>query len=821
LKQLYPVQRTHVDVIKAALSKHRAALDSSMTGTGKTLAAIVAARELGMPIFVVCPKAVIPAWEREMKEQGVKGVVINYEKLKTGKRFGRWDKKKWVWDIPPNTLIVWDECHKCKSATSQNCKMLVASKEYHNLMLSATVASNPTELRGVGYLLGLFELPKFWNWCRAHGCKTNPWGAFEFDRRKTGALLQIHQQIYPDRGHRMTISDMADHFCDNLIVDDPMDFGDEGEIAKIYAEMDAELAALKTEMSDDSTNPAAQALVAQLRSRQAVELCKIPLMVEMVGDILAEGGSAAVFVNFDATMDALCDRLGTACTIRGGQTPGDREQAIADFQSGVSKIIVCNIEAGGVGVSLHDTTGENPRTALISPNFNEKSLIQVLGRIHRAGGKSPCLQRLLVATGTIEEKIAKSVKIKVKSQDLLNGAENSLSQFESRVYYPTTKPVTYPNTEIPTVPDHSSRAHAEHSPSALKMFEVCPGYKTREGTNWAADRGTRIHEALDSGDFSQLKDEDEQAIAIKCLDYVERISASKQNTGVKLLSSDNEIKFDIDLGGGEATFGTCDLCMLFSDNTAIMVDYKTGFGGIDDADINCQAWAYTIGGFQKFPEVESIDFYFLLPVRDEVSFASFTRDRLPEMQLRLQTIIKRAKAGEIFNPQPGICDYCGNQARCPALAQKALLIANRYSEGFKLPKNTAAAGEIDNPEDLAALLKLAPIMESWAEGVKSAALDKALNEGWSLPGYRLTERKTPRSITSALQAYEAVKDTVSITDFLAACSKVSVPDLESFYSEGLPRGRKGRGKQELVDKLTDAGVLRQEGVIHVLKAEKA
>lgn len=818
VKSLYPVQRAHVEKIKAALLQQRAALDSSATGTGKTLCAIIAAKELGMPPFVICPKAVIPAWERELKEQGVSGAVINYEKVKTGKRFGKWEGKKWVWQLPPNVLLIWDEAHRCKNPQSQNCRMLIASKEYSNLMLSATIASDPTEMRGVGYLLGLFELPKFWNWCRSHGCKPNPWGAMEFDRRKTGALTKIHERIYPNLGDRMTIADMAGHFADNLIIEDPLDFGDDGGIAKLYSEMEDELRELKSEMATDSKNPAAQALVSQLRARQAVELLKIPVVHSMIEDLLEEGNSVAVFLNFNASIEALLERLPrvSVSIVRGGQSAEERQGEIDHFQRNETRVILCNIEAGGVGVSLHDRQGEFPRVSLISPNFNEKSLVQVLGRTHRAGGKSPSVQRLLVAANTIEEKVARAVKEKIKSQDLLNGAESSLSNFASEVSYPDN--IEKPHMPETPVPDHSSRAHAEHSPSQLKMFEICPGYLPRGGTNVFAERGTRIHEALESGDITVLQDAEEQAIATKCFDYVQQIIAQKAQTA-SLVATHNEIKFDIDLNG-ELTFGTCDLALIWSDDTATMIDYKTGFGAVEDAEVNCQAWAYTIGGFQKFPHLKSIDFFFLLPVRDEVTFATFERDRLPEMQLRLQTIIRRAKAGEIFNPQPGVCDYCSRQAGCPKLAEKALLVADRYTQGFKLPKGGGSLEDMNDPASLSLLLKLAPIMESWAEGVKKQALERALNDGWEIPGFRLTERKTPRSITSVLGAYEAVKDTVSITDFLAACTKVSVPDLEKNFAESVPRGKKGQAKQDLVDRLTDAGVLKQDGSIHVLKVEK-
>jgi hypothetical protein len=60
--------------------------------------------------------------------------------------------------------------------------------------------------------------------------------------------------------------------------------------------------------------------------------------------------------------------------------------------------------------------------------------------------------------------------------------------------------------------NHSERAHAEFGPSGLKYVKACPGFKGKEGTSEAAEKGTRIHEALEVHDPSALHDEEEVEI---------------------------------------------------------------------------------------------------------------------------------------------------------------------------------------------------------------------------------------------------------------------------------------------------------------------
>jgi superfamily II DNA or RNA helicase len=432
MKTLYPRQEQHVDRLISVLAGYGSALDSSETGTGKTICGAEIASRANGNILVVCPKAVIPSWRRELSERGVKADVINYEKLRTGKtKFGKWQNKKWVWTIPPS-LIIFDEAHKCSGVGTQNAKMLIEAKDRHAvLMLSATIASSPLQMRAAGWLLGAHMLGNFWQWCMKHGCIKNRWNGVMFN----GSIehIQAIAQSISHRCARMTASELADHFAETQIITEPLQFGD--EIAGIYEEMERELAELEDKASNDSKNQAAEALVKQLRARQRVELLKVPVIVEMVDDLVAEGKSVAIFVNFDATLQALVDRWGTtvmSCgVIHGKQSADERQLHIERFQNDDIRIIICNTAAGGVGISLHDVTGKHPRAAIISPDWNEKNIIQVIGRVHRAGGKTPSMQRLLFAAGTIEEQVEKSVRKKINLLNQLN--EKSTCRDDSAV----------------------------------------------------------------------------------------------------------------------------------------------------------------------------------------------------------------------------------------------------------------------------------------------------------------------------------------------------------------------------------------------------
>ena len=167
-------------------------------------------------------------------------------------------------------------------------------------------------------------------------------------------------------------------------------------------------------------------------NRMQIEILKVSLYVELATDARESGFSVVIFVNFTNTLEYLCKHLDTECIIKGGQTIQERNQNIDDFQSNKKKIIIVMIQAGGTGISLHDIHGNHPRMSLISLSLSGLEIKQAMGRIHRAGSKTPAIQKIICVANTYEERMLEIIEKKLKNIDIVNNgcklSEDKLSE---------------------------------------------------------------------------------------------------------------------------------------------------------------------------------------------------------------------------------------------------------------------------------------------------------------------------------------------------------------------------------------------------------
>jgi SNF2 family DNA or RNA helicase len=430
MKTLFPKQQTAKEFFTRCLASGRNTLDSSSVGTGKTVVAVHLVRDLDRPFAVICPKAVIPAWERECKEHGITPLfILNYEKLRNGKTkwMAKAGKKIMRWTLPENTIVLVDEIHKAKGPYTQNAQLVVSlvQQGFSIHGMSATAAEDPTEMRPLGYALGLHSLNKpdnglrsWFSWMIMNGCHADTWGSWKLRDKKK--LTELHKEIYGVVAHKLTPKDFPDSFRENRIFIEPTQFSDWKKIDKAYADLGITPAIIEEFIEFGKVSNSEHVLVNILKARQLAESFKVPDLAEIAADYIAGGNNVVLFVNFSDTVDALCSSL-QSLKIDGRQTAAERQQAIDRFQADDVHCLVVNIAAGGTGLSLHDTIGNRPRISLISPTFNAKDYMQVLGRIHRNGAKSDAIQKVLISAGSIEEPVMKSITTKVANMQALHG----------------------------------------------------------------------------------------------------------------------------------------------------------------------------------------------------------------------------------------------------------------------------------------------------------------------------------------------------------------------------------------------------------------
>lgn len=489
--KLYPHQLANVRRLVDIIRRFRAALDLSKTGTGKTYTALAVCRVLGLRPFIVCPKSVITKWKHLAAAFGLSPLfVTNYEDLKfnghkfchiprgykpallhkyyydgtanpppcrfgftyafptfgqalaalrlterdlaawemrTGKNFPRGRCRahgSFTWKFyPADVLMIFDEVQRCKGEASINCKMLMAAKSYRVLALSATPGVMPWDFKAIGHVFELYKPGEYREWLARHGVKRG----FFREYTITGAdahLADLHRELAP-RSVCTRIEDLeAGVFKENFVSVELIDVPQWQHQNELYEVLKSEIGRLRS--AGASTT---DILVHVLRYRQAAELFKVPALVELAGDYVSEGFSVVIFCNYMDTVKALSVAL-ESVQVHGEQTATERSFALAHFQTNKVPICICNIAAGGVGVDLHDLYGR-PRVSLLCPTYDAIPFKQALGRIHRAGAKSPAQQRILCAAGTIEEKKVKPALEKklfcidlITDGDFSEGAEN-------------------------------------------------------------------------------------------------------------------------------------------------------------------------------------------------------------------------------------------------------------------------------------------------------------------------------------------------------------------------------------------------------------
>lgn len=378
----------------------------------------------------------------------------------------------------------------------------------------------------------------------------------------------------------------------------------------------------------------------------------------------------------------------------------------------------------------------------------------------------------------------------------------------------------------------TEKSHAKHGPSSLPNKEICPGFVSRPGSSKASEEGTLLHKFMEdwgreyhatgnmetadlAGRFNGLTTEQQEVIV--SLKSVVQPLLDEYRLG--------EVFFEYELDLSvlqllECEHGTADILLIDHDRFCV-VDYKFGKHEVEDPQENVQFHAYVLGAFWKCPNVMTGDVLCLQPRCDVIGNATFVREDISRMVLRITTIVERSEivsgAGldsyitvptgsplmaPILNPRLNLCEWCGNVGKCPAVAKFALMVSG--GPPLEIPSPVAPMPDSDS-EHLGQLATWAKLLEAKAKGMLADLVTLA-GAGHDIEGFTLVNSSGKRLLIDPMGLAKELKKQCGLTtDQVLSCAQLGTEKLEELVVKRATPDRKVEAKQEFRQLISSGG----------------
>lgn len=190
-----------------------------------------------------------------------------------------------------------------------------------------------------------------------------------------------------------------------------------GPCAKAYKDLKDHLVTLLAS-GELVTVPNKVALFTKFRQITGGTLANIGVIDEnpeklqaLIGELDDSGEQAIIWSCFTEEINLLERKLGKLWTVArfdGQTTEKDRQMAISGFQSKQTRIFLANPAAASQGLNLQSAHIEY----WYSLPTQAKQYEQAEGRIHRSGQTEKCVYKSIIASGTVDERVAAILKDK-------------------------------------------------------------------------------------------------------------------------------------------------------------------------------------------------------------------------------------------------------------------------------------------------------------------------------------------------------------------------------------------------------------------------
>lgn len=442
---------------------------ADVPGLGKSLQAILAATLLGARRWIIsCPPVAQTNWATELQRLHVPahlddapimlirpgrtipdlsdtGIVIVTDSLLAAptRRPLLDDLKDWGADV-----LIYDEGHRAKNWHSRRSKAMreLAATVTDRMVLTGTpIMSNPADLPSLLAITGQLE-PVFGSrtafmarYTRSYEITVGQQTIQKIvpNKKRLPELAQIlRDQVWVRRTKEQVLPELPEKQFSTMIVDVPTT-----EYRAATRDVRAKIAAYLRERTRELGHPpsekevrawCAEQMGCVTMLRRAAGLAKIPAAAEHIADWVTatrhDDGDTTVFDRplivwgiHQTVMDRLHQHLDELAVphavINGSISLTQRDRITSDYQAGKIAVILANIVAAGVAITL--TRGSD--ALFVETEWLPDLVSQAVDRQHRIGQTRPVMVTTMVAPGTLDHTIQKVQRANIDVLDELVG----------------------------------------------------------------------------------------------------------------------------------------------------------------------------------------------------------------------------------------------------------------------------------------------------------------------------------------------------------------------------------------------------------------
>ncbi|MEZ6039041.1 MAG: DEAD/DEAH box helicase [Planctomycetaceae bacterium] len=392
-------------------ARHSALLADEM-GLGKTMQTITGIRLLLRSgqvrrILLVCPKPLIPNWQREFKTWAEELPIVTIE--------GSGARRKMLWtmpgvpilicnyeamtrdlaemtpeEAPKFDLLVLDEAQRIKNRDSRTAETARAIKRRRSWALTGTPIENRPEELGA-----LFEFMEVIPPRSSPDLRQLSKLASEHILRRTKDLVMKDMPPRIDRDAELDLTEAQQYAYKTAEKEGVIQLNDLGDSITVQHVFELVMRLKQITNYDPLTN----------------ESAKLERLVADMEEISASGGKAILFSQWTKTIDWLEPQLRQfgPLVYHGGVPTAKREPILAEFKNNPDKhILLMSYGTGAVGLNLQFAH----YVFLYDRWWNPAIEDQAINRAHRIGVTSPVIVTRFICRNTIEERIDRVLREK-------------------------------------------------------------------------------------------------------------------------------------------------------------------------------------------------------------------------------------------------------------------------------------------------------------------------------------------------------------------------------------------------------------------------